>query len=208
MKFLVDTSPANFAAKFKGRELVGGQLITPITGYKNTGETFAIDNGAFSGFDATKFRRLLHREQDNRGKCLFVVCPDIVANGRRTLELWRYRQQFINGWPMAFVAQDGCEDLEMPWSEMDALFVGGGDPWKDSRASQDLVKTAKTLQIHVHIGRVNEIRRYERFAAIGADTCDGSGIAMYDHMLEEIERKLNKNPEPSLFDNKELRNDC
>jgi hypothetical protein len=38
------------------------------------------------------------------------------------------------------------------------------------------------------------------FAAAGADTCDGSGVARYDHMLEDIAASLQAEPEPLLFD--------
>lgn len=198
MKFLVDTSPANLK-RIGDSPLIGGQLLTPLTGYSNAGGMFAIDNGAFSGFDAKSFERILKREQDNKDRCLFVTCPDIVGNARRTLELWQRRRLWILGWRTALVAQDGLEELEVPWDELDCLFVGGGDPWKDSKASMDLVRTAKTLGKHVHIGRVNTYARFKRFADIGADTCDGSGVAMYDHMLKAIEDKINGN-ESTLFD--------
>jgi hypothetical protein len=53
---------------------------------------------------------------------------------------------------------------------------------------------------------VNEIKRYRKYAELGCETCDGSGIAKYDHMLAAIERELAKEPEPTLFD--ELKNEC
>lgn len=90
---------------------------------------------------------------------------------------------------LAFVAQDGIENMEIPWDEMSCLFVGGKDPWKDSQSAADIVRTAKTLGLWVHVGRVNTPKRFEHFLQLGADTCDGSGVAMYDHMLEKIERR-------------------
>lgn len=193
MKFLVDTSPAKMQTR--DSNLIAGQLVTPLTSYANWGGVFAIDNGAFSGFDRAQFHRILERDGVHKSNCLFVTMPDIVGNGRRTLEIWRHRERFklVQGnWPLALVSQDGMEDLEIPWPEMKCLFVGGRDPWKDSQASADIVKTAKTFGLHVHVGRVNTIKRYRHFEALGADTCDGSGIAMYDHMLTDIERNLNE----------------
>ena len=198
MRFLVDTRKSRLEELIK-KDIVAGQLITPLTGYSNAGETFAIDNGAFSRFDAKRFESLLNRDWKHRDKCLFVTVPDIVGNARRTLELWRCRHRFVKGWPLALVMQDGMEDFDIPWHELQAVFIGGRDPWKDSQASQDIVKTAKTLGIHVHIGRVNAYKRWKLFADLGADTCDGSGIAMYDHMLENIERKVLEGDQPSLF---------
>lgn len=199
MKFLIDKSPPDVKRKAESA-LVGGQLLTPLTRYKNWGGTFAIDNGAFSGFRANEFAKLLDREADRKSDCMFVTVPDVVASARRTLELWEFRTRWADGWPLALVAQDGLEDMPVPWTELAALFIGGGDPWKDSKASQDLVRTAKTLGVHVHVGRVNTPKRYELFADLGADTCDGSGVAMYDHMLAKIEKHMSGEGDPTLFD--------
>jgi len=205
MKFLIDKSPKDVERKSGLHpDLVGGQLLTPLTRYRNAGGVFAIDNGAFSGFRSEEFAALLKREEPNRSKCLFVTVPDVVAAGRRTLEIWKYRHNIVRHWPLALVAQDGMEDLEIPWGDMSAVFIGGGDPWKDSKASLDIVKTAKTLGKHVHVGRVNTAKRFKLFAEAGADTCDGSGVAMYDHMLDDIARALSMKPEPTLWDEAEV----
>jgi len=185
---LIDKSPKELARKIAMHPtLIAGQLITPLTRYSNAGIKFAFDCGGYTRFDAKEFRRLLGRDRAMQPNCLFVVVPDIVGSARRTLEIWKRRRLFIpSGWKLAFVAQDGCEDMEIPWDELDALFLGGRDPWKDSQAAMDIIKTAKILEKHSHIGRVNEIKRYKRYAEIGADTCDGSGVAMYDHMLDKL----------------------
>ena len=201
MRFLIDKSPKDVERKAGLHpDLVAGQLLTPLTRYRNAGGMFAIDNGAFSGFDRSGFDALLAREEPNRSRCLFVTVPDVVAAGRRTLEIWKYRHSIVRHWPLALVAQDGMEDLDIPWGEMTAVFIGGGDPWKDSKAALDIVKTAKTLGKHVHVGRVNTAKRFKLFAEAGADTCDGSGVAMYDHMLDDIAKALSKEPEPTLWD--------
>lgn len=201
MKFLIDKSHADVRRKSElHADFIAGQLLTPLTRYANAGGTFAIDNGAFSRFDLAGFRKLLEREEPNKKSCLFVTIPDVVGNARRTLEVWKRRHKFAPHWPVALVAQDGQEDLEIPWDELDAIFIGGRDPWKDSQASLDIVKTAKTLGVHVHIGRVNTPKRFQLFADAGADTCDGSGVAMYDHMLDKIVREVTGVKPPTLFD--------
>lgn len=201
MKFLIDTSSKNIARRLASHEsLIAGQLLTPLTRYKNFGGEFAIDSGAFSGFPKEDFLKLLAREEPNRERCLFVTVPDVVGAGRRTLEIWRHRNSIVKHWPLALVAQDGMEDLDIPWGDMKAIFIGGCDPWKDSKASLDIVKTAKTLGKHVHVGRVNTIKRFKLFSLAGADTCDGSGVAMYDHMLENISSAINKKPDITLWD--------
>ena len=198
MKFLIDTQKDTLRRRMENSELILGQLITPLTGYSDWGGVYAIDNGAFSGFPEDKFRRLLLRQDSRKEDCLFVTCPDIVGAGQRSIELFKRRARWIpEGWRVAMVAQDGMEDLEIPWDDMQALFIGGGDPWKDSRGAADIVRTAKTLRLWVHVGRVNTPRRFQHFADLGADSCDGSGVAMYDHMLKTIERR--HEPQPSLF---------
>lgn len=189
MKYLLDVSPSKLEQRLSEfADLIAGQLLTPLTRYSNAGGVFAIDNGARSGFRKKGFKSLLEREHENRDRCLFVVVPDVVGNGRRTLEIWRLRHNMIHGWPKALVLQDGIEDLDIPWSELQAVFVGGNDPWKDSRAVVDIVKTALILDKHIHVGRVNTIKRFSKFEELGAHTCDGSGASMYDHMLEDIAR--------------------
>jgi len=190
MKFLIDTQKETLSRRIAKSELILGQLITPLTGYSDWGGVYAIDNGAFSGFRAEKFRRLLERQALRKDDCLFVTCPDIVGAGQRSVELFKQRRRWIpEGWRVAMVAQDGMENIEIPWTEMDAVFIGGRDPWKDSQAAADIVRTAKILGLWVHIGRVNTPKRFDHFSDLGADTCDGSGVAMYDHMLEKIENR-------------------
>lgn len=190
MKFLIDTQQDTLRKRMETSSLILGQLLTPLTGYSDWGGIYAIDNGAFSGFDKVKFCRLLKRQEARRSDCLFVTVPDLVGAGRRTVELFRHRLEVLPElaeWPVALVVQDGIEDADIPWSELAAIFVGGKDPWKDSAAAADVVKTAKILGKWSHVGRVNTPRRFDHFSEIGADSCDGSGIAMYDHMLHKIE---------------------
>jgi hypothetical protein len=173
MKFLIDNSkPETFDPLF------AGQLLTPLTRYRNWSPSyFAIDNGAFSGFDSAAFAALLKREKPNQSGCLFVCCPDVVGSAARTLDLFRHRERWIDPtWPLAFVAQNGIEDLECPFEEFDCLFIGGDNSFKSAKSTMDLVKTAKLLGKHVHIGRVNCEARFRNFAGI-ADTCDGSGVS-------------------------------
>lgn len=208
MKFLIDTQQDTLRRRMETSNLILGQLLTPLTGYSDWGGIYAVDNGAFSGFPAEKFERLLKRQetagQERLQDCLFVTVPDIIGNVRRTMELWRHRDRWFAdraphwGNRVALVAQDGLEDWDIPWQEIRTLFIGGGDPWKDSKAVADIVRAAKTLGLWVHVGRVNTSKRFEHFLQLGADSCDGSGVAMYDHMLERIERR--NEPEPSLFD--------
>jgi len=81
------------------------------------GRVFAIDNEAFTrGFDPERFFRFLEQLAPYREQTLFVVAPDVVADAAATLALFEQWAPQIQarGFPVAFVLQDGQEDLEWP----------------------------------------------------------------------------------------------
>lgn len=146
--------------------------------------TWAMDNGAFSGFDAGAFVRMLERFHHLSG-CLFVTAPDVVADAASTLALWPFWSQLIAGVGRrpAFVAQDGLTPERVPWEtltdEEGVLFIGGSTAYKESAAVRSLCGYAKARGIWVHWGRVNGKRRYELALKAGADSIDGTGFSMY-----------------------------
>lgn len=164
------------------------QLLTPLTRYKlqRPDSRFAIDNGAFSSFDVKAFNALLAREFDRRHNCIFVCAPDVVGSARRTLEVFhRWKTKLID-WPVALVAQDGQQDLEIPWDEIKAIFIGGTTEFKLSKHTEQIVKAAKALDKWVHVGRVNTPGRFEYFEKMGADSIDGTGLSRYSGMRDAI----------------------
>jgi hypothetical protein len=185
MLFLADTSePLDKVAE----ELEGpvGQLLTPLNGFKNRGGRWAMDNGAFSGFDPKRFRRRLKGQEPYRDACLFVVAPDVVGSARRTLEVLPHWLDDLQGWPVALAAQDGLEDLPIPWDAIDALFVGGSTEWKLSRHAEACIRAAQALGKWVHVGRVNTATRVDKFEQLGVDSYDGSGISRFSHMRRKV----------------------
>ena len=80
------------------------------------------------------------------------------------------------GLPAALVAQDGLEELEVPWDTFDVLFIGGSDAFKLGPAAAQLVAEAKARGKRVHMGRVNSWKRMSYADAIGCDTADGTYI--------------------------------
>lgn len=165
-----------------------GQLLTPLTRRKlrDPSRPWAIDNGGFSGLNVSAFTALLSREQHRRDDCLFVAAPDIVGEAQRTNELFDLWGPRLEGWRIAFVAQDGQERLPIPWERIDAIFIGGSTTWKCGPHAAAIVKTAQLFEKWVHVGRVNTPGRFNYFEQIGADSCDGTGIARYTHMRRAI----------------------
>jgi hypothetical protein len=163
-----------------------GFLVTPsnlswvATASKGLGALWAADNGAYAGFDPDAFRRLL-RHARGKPHCLFVVCPDVVADAAGTLALFRRWAPEVGqtGQPLAFVGQDGAEDLTLPWEEFAAYFIGGSTRWKLSAASAQLAGEARARGKWVHMGRVNSMRRLRAALDIGCDSCDGSSYSRW-----------------------------
>jgi hypothetical protein len=191
MIVMLDTSRQSWdAARAElGTEI--NQLFTPLTRYHphEPDMPFAIDNGAFSGFDAKAFRSLLAREYERRHLCRFVAVPDVVGSAMRTFELFRHFSYELRDWPLAYVCQDGQESVEIPWAEIRAIFIGGTDRFKDSAETIACIKAAKILGKWVHVGRVNSPRRFEHFESLGVDSVDGTGLARYTHMREKVRHR-------------------
>lgn len=195
-----------------------GMLLAPANGNTvasvvKAGLPWGVDNGAYSGFDESRFLHLLDRAQGQPG-CLFVVAPDVVGDARATLVQWPWWSVLIRtrGLPVAFVGQDGQESLPLP-GDMDAYFVGGSTRWKLSQASADLCAEVRQRGLHIHVGRVNSLRRLRTAYDFGADSVDGSGYSRFEavarskgrtdmllerhlEFLEQLEREA---AEPCLF---------
>jgi hypothetical protein len=198
MKLFVDAKNLEEVEKDLGEPV--GQLLTPLTYRKNfrPNEPFGIDNGCFSIFEKKKYFSLLERELKNVANCRFVCVPDVVGSARRTLELFEeyHNHPLIAKFPRALVAQDGFEDVPIPWHLIDAIFIGGTDRFKQSEVSRQIIQCAKRLDKYIHAGRVNAPSRWEWFEELGVDSCDGTGLAQYSNMRYAIFRQKT---EPKLF---------
>lgn len=140
------------------------------------GLPWAGDNCAFTGFEAERFTAWLERMTPYRPTCLFVAVPDVVGDAPATLARYVMWSQAMEGWPLAYVGQDGSENYDIPLSAS-ALFIGGSTKWKESDAAIEMIRRAQERGLHCHIGRVNWRRRYRMFRVLtGSDkfTADGS----------------------------------
>jgi hypothetical protein len=142
------------------------------------GVTWAADNGCFGQGYPGDDAYLKWLDSRPREQCLWATAPDVVGDAAATLTrslpmLPRIRAL---GYRAALVAQDGLEDLEVPWAEFDVLFVGGSTEWKLSPAAAGLCAEAKARGMPVHVGRVNSHRRLRHAALMGADTADGTFV--------------------------------
>ena len=190
-----------FAHPNLGR-LVQPRHVNSMAATVASGLPWAADNDCFQRFDMHAYDAMLdalalvagsHYEDGRvvdrqRGSgCLFVTVPDVVGDARATARQWiRWNSApRRRGLPVAFVAQDGCErgGLIPPWRDFDALFVGGTTAWKLGPAAEYVIREAKAHGKWVHMGRVNSARRARYAAAIGCDSFDGTGAALFTDTL-------------------------
>ncbi len=146
-----------------------GMLNTPQS-FKKPYGSWALDNGCFKYFDEELYFSQLHKSK-KYSKPLFIVAPDCVGCHSRTLALWHYYYKKIKpfNYPIAFVAQNGCQGLGDVPKEADWIFVGGLDPWK----TQSIHKFIGNRPVHV--GRVNGKGRLKYCESIGVSSVDGTG---------------------------------
>jgi len=160
-----------------------GVMLTPRVGRSVASASawpiWAADNGCFSAaqsFDLAVYLAWLDRMRVVSG-CLFATAPDVVGDAAATWERSREVLPALRalGYCAALVIQDGISCVE--WHEIDAVFIGGSTDFKFSHAANDVLLEAKSRGLWAHMGRVNSWRRWERCAAAGYDSCDGTFLA-------------------------------
>jgi hypothetical protein len=113
---------------------------------------------------------------EERDRCLFAVAPEVVGDAAATLD--RSRPYFAKirelGYPVAYVLQDGQQDVPVPWDEIDAVFAGGSDGFKLGPVAAAVCREATARGLWVHVGRVNSRKRLIYAVSIGADSADGT----------------------------------
>jgi hypothetical protein len=165
------------------------------------GVTWVADNSCFgrSYPGDEKWFGWLEANAHDAGTCMFATAPDVVGDAQATLVRslpWLPRIRAL-GFPAAFVAQDGLENLEVPWDEFDVLFIGGTTKWKLGQPARTLVSEAKLRGKRVHMGRVNSGQRWRYAEHIGCDSADGTFLVFGPD--QNLPRLLAWTT-PSLFD--------
>lgn len=170
-----------------------GRLIQPENG--NDIRTFAecdmdkgADNNCLQGFDLDKWMAMC---EGLRGahRLRFVAAPDAVEmtpegpRGDWGGTLWLFRR--FRPWlaarslPIAIVAQDGATVDSVPWSQIDALFIGGSTRWKLGRSAALLIRAAAARGKWVHVGRVNSYARVAYLDGLPVNSFDGGQFSMF-----------------------------
>jgi hypothetical protein len=159
-----------------------GVMVGPRTGglaSLRTGRPWASDCDALSkhGYDDQAFHDHLERlsAEHYRQNCLFVVVPDVPGCGKSTLASYLAHAPLLAplGFPLAYVAQDGAEDLDLP--PCDVLFLGGTDPWRERCGAWMLQQAAQSGR-RTHVGHVNSLRRLRQLSFCHTDSADGTYV--------------------------------
>lgn len=140
---------------------------------QDAGIVWAADNDAYNGFDAERYVAMLERLVPGAA---FVAAPDVVGDAETTLRWFEEWEPILRArdLPVGLVMQDGQEDRPVPWSAIEAAFIGGTTRWKMSPKAGALAAEAKRRGKWVHVGRVNSIRRMTYARSVGADSVDGT----------------------------------
>jgi hypothetical protein len=180
MRYFATASSARIRAAM--REGLLGMIATPLAGNKVVdGIEWCGDNNAFGGDypGDPAFLTWIYRRHQYAPRCRFIVAPDVVGDAFATLERSAPMLPVIRSmdFPVALVAQNGLEDLVVPWSSFDALFIGGDTQWKVGPAAAALAAEARARGKWVHMGRVNSLKRLRLARHMGCDSADGTLLA-------------------------------
>lgn len=161
-----------------------GWLNTPRSSYcfkglKDTGLPIACDNNAYTGFSEARFLLMLNRAQCANVSLEWVAVPDKVADAGHTDTLFHQWYPRLKQ-PLAYVLQDGAEDIDLPFDKFQCLFIGGTTQYKLSQTAYDIVKVAKAQGKHIHMGRVNSNKRLRIAHTFGCDSIDGTGYVRFN----------------------------
>src|SRR5262245_21370781 len=169
-----------------------GAMVTPNTG--NSIErilawrlVYCADNAAYNvrRFSADAYLSLLKKLARCPVRPVFVTVPDQVGNHEATAYLFERwlktlaRERLLD-LPLAFVLQDGVTPEEIPCGQIEALFIGSSDDFKeDVLLTCDILPEAKARGMFLHMGRVNSRSRLRPALRSGCDSVNGSSLSMF-----------------------------
>jgi hypothetical protein len=172
----------------------GWRLLVSARGVLRTeGFPYALDNGAWTAFqrgepfDVAAFERAVAWGADGAD---WLVLPDIVAGGIASLRMsmdWAPRLASVC--PLLVAVQDGIEpeDIAPDLGPELGIAVGGSTEWKETTCSK-WGRVARETGCHLHVLRVNTVRRIRICADAGADSFDGSSVSRWSCNLPRLDR--------------------
>lgn len=157
---------------------------------------WALDNGAYSAwvrgfpFPEKQFLQCLEKKIPQNNHPNFIVCPDIVAAGTKSLSFsLSWIKRLPNDYSYYLSVQDGMEveDVLPHIIEFDGIFVGGTMRWK-LRTGRKWCCLAHENGIPCHIARIGTFKRLCFARNIDADSVDSSTFVQGPNRFGRIER--------------------
>ena len=149
---------------------------------------FALDNGAWTAhtkktdWDSSLFKECLNSIGSDAD---FVCVPDKVGDRAVTLEMMRFWAPQIQN--PCVVVQDGMTPEDLRHFRFTHLAIGGSTDWK-LKSLRKWCHFGNRENVHVHVLRVNTMRRIHLAAIWGAKSFDGSGPVRFPCTLPKLER--------------------
>ena len=147
----------------------------------------ALDNGAFQcsrrgfPFMESVFLRTIEKAYEVGLDLDFIVCPDIVGGGKRSLDFslaWA-DGKLMSTPRLALVVQDGIKPNDLIeyriQDRFSHVFVGGSVEWKWATAAE-WVAFAHERDIKAHIGQAGQLQHLVAADRMGADSVDSTSI--------------------------------
>ena len=173
-------------------------LIGPQNPVPPPGLHVAADNGAWPcfvnkvPFDSDGFSRLIERYGQI---CDWVVIPDIVAGGLKSLEFSESWMPKLHGLKLLLLlaVQDGMEPhhaaafMRRYPTQSIGIFLGGSTEWK-LRTMYGWGMVADALGVYYHVARVNSIKRIRLAQEAGAYSIDGTSGTMFSKTVPKLDR--------------------
>lgn len=161
----------------------GIYLMVSAAHWSHSPLNYALDNGAWSDFingrpfDHNRFLKVLDKIRSEGTNPEFVVLPDIVSGGIKSLELSREYLYLSSEFACYIAVQDGMlqSHLDPYLSKISGIFVGGSTSWK-WRTAELWSQYAHKNDLYCHIGRVGTFRNLLRSIAANVDSVDGSNL--------------------------------
>ncbi|APA90252.1 hypothetical protein BJG93_34635 (plasmid) [Paraburkholderia sprentiae WSM5005] len=169
-------------------------LLSPKgSSLRSEGMPYALDNGAWTAyqqgqpFDEGSFLRAVDLVGE---RAEWIVLPDVVQGGMASLEFSLAWKERLRGIPtkVLIAVQDGVqlEDVAHELSPAVGIFIGGSTEWKEATAGA-WGSLARRRNCHLHVGRVNTVRRIKICAAAGANSIDGTSVSRYAKTLPKLD---------------------
>jgi hypothetical protein len=173
-----------------------GWLLNPRAGASirtivQSGMLWACDNDCFKQLHRSAYLKMLRRVSD-QPRLQWVVAPDVVGDAEKTIARFRLWLPTLRYYrlPVAFVAQDGQEDLPVPWNEIACLFIGGSTEWKLSPMAAALIREAHARGKWVHVGRVSTDNRIGHFDTLPVDSIDTTAASKSTRERRKILQRI------------------